>query len=124
MRKGCDEPTMGREVRVLILEDVVTDPELCEGELRRAGPHFASHRVETRIAFKAALDAVVILGPDAARAAGDGTAVIDGLEARTFREPGGDRVIGGRKFEKFSTLDERAKPGCRTLHLHFPSVYR
>src|SRR5512143_2039213 len=47
---------MNKELRLLILEDQVTDAELCERELKRAGLHITSHRVETRAAFEAALD--------------------------------------------------------------------
>ena len=42
---------MNRELRVLIVEDVPTDAELTEHELRKAGIVFTSRRVETRDAF-------------------------------------------------------------------------
>jgi PAS domain S-box-containing protein len=46
---------MSQEFRLLILEDRVTDAELCQEELRRAGLHFTARRVETRAGFEAAL---------------------------------------------------------------------
>jgi len=42
---------MDKELRVLILEDVATDAELMERELRKAGIAFSSMRVETKEAF-------------------------------------------------------------------------
>ena len=56
MSKGRNNPTAGRELRVLILEDVVADAELCERELRRAGLRFQSRRVDARAAYEGALD--------------------------------------------------------------------
>lgn len=47
---------MERLLRVLILEDVPTDAELAERELRRAGIPFTSRRVDTEADFRAALD--------------------------------------------------------------------
>jgi hypothetical protein len=47
---------MNKKLRLLILEDQATDAELCERELKRAGLHITSHRVDTRAAFEAALD--------------------------------------------------------------------
>jgi diguanylate cyclase (GGDEF)-like protein/PAS domain S-box-containing protein len=41
----------GKELRILILEDVVTDAELMEHELRKAGITFASRCVQTKEAF-------------------------------------------------------------------------
>ncbi len=49
-----DEPT--EELRILILEDVPTDAELEEAELRNVGLAFTSLRVDTREAFERALD--------------------------------------------------------------------
>jgi PAS domain S-box-containing protein len=46
---------MSQEFRLLILEDRVTDAELCQEELRRAGLHFTARRVETQAGFEAAL---------------------------------------------------------------------
>src|SRR5688572_7859018 len=43
-------------LRVLILEDVATDAELIERELRKAGVSFSSRCVETREAFLLALN--------------------------------------------------------------------
>lgn len=45
-----------RELRVLMLEDTVTDAELEVRELRKAGIAFSSQRVETREAFMRALE--------------------------------------------------------------------
>lgn len=42
---------MDRELRILILEDVATDAELMERELRNAGIEFSSKHVETKEAF-------------------------------------------------------------------------
>lgn len=42
---------MGKEFRILILEDVVADAELIEHELRKAAIEFVSKRVDTREAF-------------------------------------------------------------------------
>ena len=56
MTKGPDKSAGGGELRVLILEDAVTDAELCERELRQAGLKFVWRRVETRPAFEAALE--------------------------------------------------------------------
>ena len=42
---------MGKKLRVLILEDVPTDAEMMERELRQAGFKFVSRRVETKEAF-------------------------------------------------------------------------
>ncbi len=47
---------MDRLLRILILEDVLTDAELAEWELRRAGIPFTSRRVDTEADFQAALD--------------------------------------------------------------------
>ncbi|GBC85593.1 Blue-light-activated protein [bacterium HR11] len=47
---------MDRPLRILILEDVPTDAELVEWELRRAGLVFTSRRVDTEADFRAALD--------------------------------------------------------------------
>lgn len=47
---------MDRPLRILILEDVPTDAELIERELRRAGLAFTSRRVDTEADFRAALD--------------------------------------------------------------------
>ncbi len=47
---------MKRELRVLIVEDQVTDAELTEKELKGAGFNFINCRVETRETFEAALD--------------------------------------------------------------------
>ena len=46
---------MSDDLRILILEDVPTDAELVERELRRAGIAFVSERVDTRDAFLAEL---------------------------------------------------------------------
>jgi len=43
------------EIRLLILEDVATDAELMEAELRRAQLQFTSHRVADRESFQAAV---------------------------------------------------------------------
>src|SRR5512145_1527756 len=45
-----------KELRILILEDVPSDAELEESELRDAGVTFTSLRVDTRDAFERALD--------------------------------------------------------------------
>lgn len=51
------EPGAGlRPLRILILEDVATDAELMERELRRAGMEFVAKRVARRKAFIAALE--------------------------------------------------------------------
>jgi hypothetical protein len=47
---------MGEKLRILILEDVPTDAELQEHELRSAGYSFTCERVDTRDAFLDALD--------------------------------------------------------------------
>ena len=47
---------MNRELRVLMLEDTVTDAELAQRELRKAGVAFTAVRVETRDAFIRALE--------------------------------------------------------------------
>lgn len=47
---------MSRETRVLMLEDTLTDAELAERELHKAGIVFTSLRVETRDAFIKALE--------------------------------------------------------------------
>ena len=46
---------MNEEIKILIVEDVVTDAHLIERELRRAGIHFTSRRVDTREGFVTAL---------------------------------------------------------------------
>lgn len=46
---------MNQEIRILILEDVATDAELFERELRKASIAFTSHRVETEQDFIQAL---------------------------------------------------------------------
>jgi diguanylate cyclase (GGDEF)-like protein/PAS domain S-box-containing protein len=43
-------------IRILIVEDQVTDAELCERALRQAGLAFNSRRVDTRNAFESELD--------------------------------------------------------------------
>ncbi len=50
---------MGKELRILILEDVPTDAELIERELQKAGIAFSSRRVETREDFIKGLDEFV-----------------------------------------------------------------
>lgn len=45
-----------RVLRILLLEDQVTDAELAQRELQRAGLRFTSQRVETRAEFESALD--------------------------------------------------------------------
>ena len=47
---------MSGPLRILLLEDSPADAELSERELRKAGIAFTSLRVETRVAFVAALD--------------------------------------------------------------------
>ncbi len=47
---------MNRELRVLMLEDMPTDAELAEHELRKAGIAFISMRVDTRDAFVRAIE--------------------------------------------------------------------
>ena len=47
---------MDKELRILILENVPTDAELEERELRKAGLVFTSKVVDTREAFLKALD--------------------------------------------------------------------
>jgi PAS domain S-box-containing protein len=47
---------MDKELRILILEDVATDAELMEDELRQASLTFVSKRVATRQAFVGSLD--------------------------------------------------------------------
>jgi PAS domain S-box-containing protein len=51
-----DQVTMNRELRVLMLEDMPTDAELAEHELRKAGIAFISMRVDTRDAFVRAIE--------------------------------------------------------------------
>src|SRR5437660_2781528 len=46
---------MNKETRILILEDVATDAELIERELRKANIAFTSQRVETKEDFSKAL---------------------------------------------------------------------
>ncbi len=46
---------MERELRILIVEDVATDAELCQRELQRAGLKFTAQRVDTQQAFERAL---------------------------------------------------------------------
>lgn len=53
----ADERGMEQTLRILILEDVPTDAELIERELRRAGIKFAAQRVDTREDFIRALEA-------------------------------------------------------------------
>ncbi|MCK9200441.1 MAG: HD domain-containing protein [Gallionella sp.] len=50
-----EQTSMNRELRVLMLEDTVTDAELAERELRKAGIVFTALRVETQDAFERAL---------------------------------------------------------------------
>src|SRR5260370_38503262 len=52
---------MDRDTRILILEDVVSDAELIERELRKANIAFASQRVDTKAAF---LNALTEFEPD------------------------------------------------------------
>lgn len=47
---------MSKELRILILEDVPTDAELMEHELRKAGIEFSSRRVDTKEDFIKGLD--------------------------------------------------------------------
>ncbi len=47
---------MNSELKILILEDVVTDAELMEFELRESGLVFVSQRVSTRASFVKALE--------------------------------------------------------------------
>ncbi len=47
--------SMGKELRILILEDVPNDAKLMELELRKAGIAFSSKRVDTQKAFLKAL---------------------------------------------------------------------
>src|SRR5690348_11235293 len=47
----------GTPLKVLLLEDVATDAELVERELKKAGVAFVAKRVETRAAFVEALEA-------------------------------------------------------------------
>src|SRR2546422_5690315 len=49
-------PLEGRSLRILLLEDVPTDAELVEMELRRAHLAFSTQRVETREEFLHMLD--------------------------------------------------------------------
>ena len=51
-----EQAAASRELRVLILEDTLTDVELEQHELRKAGIAFASMQVETRNAFVRALE--------------------------------------------------------------------
>jgi PAS domain S-box-containing protein/putative nucleotidyltransferase with HDIG domain len=51
-----EQMAMNRELRVLMLEDTLSDAELAEHELRKAGIAFTSKRVETRDAFIRALE--------------------------------------------------------------------
>ena len=46
---------MDRKTRILIFEDVATDAELIERELRKANIAFTSQRVETKEGFSKAL---------------------------------------------------------------------
>jgi len=50
---------MTRELRILMLEDLESDRELAERELRKAGIRFSSTRVETREEFINALEEIV-----------------------------------------------------------------
>ncbi len=52
---------MNNRPHVLILEDVTTDAELIEGQLRKAGVCFTAKRVETKEAF---LEAIANFAPD------------------------------------------------------------
>ena len=47
---------MDRDLQILMLEDLETDAELAEHELKRAGISFRSLRVETETDFRLALD--------------------------------------------------------------------
>lgn len=55
----ANDPVVAQELHILILEDVPTDAELIERELRRAGIRFAARRVETQEDFVKALDEFV-----------------------------------------------------------------
>lgn len=55
----ANDPVAARELHILILEDVSTDAELIEHELRRAGIRFTMQRVETQEDFVKALDEFV-----------------------------------------------------------------
>lgn len=51
-----EQEAANRELRVLMLEDMLTDAELAQRELRKAGILFTAVRVETRDEFMRALD--------------------------------------------------------------------
>ncbi len=53
---NMSETSQGHELRVLILEDVPTDAELLEHELRKGGLRFTARRVESEAAFTEALE--------------------------------------------------------------------
>src|SRR5208283_519595 len=59
--KGLSMPPdrLKKSLRVLILEDVPSDAELVERELRSAGIEFVSTRVDSEDSFRAALDRFV-----------------------------------------------------------------
>ena len=68
------------QLRVLMLEDVPTDAELCEHELRRAGLKFTAHRVDTKAGFEKALQAFspdLILSDFSMPGAFDGLGALD-----------------------------------------------
>ena len=56
-RAGAGSASDGRELRILILEDVATDAELVEAELRRAHLRFTARRIQTRDDLLHQLDA-------------------------------------------------------------------
>ena len=79
---------MKRDIRVLIAEDVLTDAELYERELKRANIRFTTHRVETREAFERALTELepdIVLSNLGMPAGFSGLAALD-LTRRTFAE--------------------------------------
>lgn len=54
--RNMSKTSQGHELRVLILEDIPTDAELLEHELRKGGLRFTARRVESEAAFTEALE--------------------------------------------------------------------
>jgi diguanylate cyclase (GGDEF)-like protein/PAS domain S-box-containing protein len=74
-----------KSLRVLILEDVAEDAELCQRELRRGGLNFTAQRVETRDDFERALkefDPDLILSDFSMPSEFDGLTALDLARAR------------------------------------------
>lgn len=99
---------MEENLRILIMEDVPTDAELCERELRGAGLKFTAQRVDTRAAFERALNEFkpdLILSDFSMPTAFDGLAALDLVRGKDVDIPfvfvsgtiGEDRAVEAMK---------------------------